>query len=279
MSAADIIAQYPAFAEIMQVPEIADLLNQPGITANNFIAQLLGTTWWKTTSKTERDWLGLQWGDPAEATRQSNNAALTILEQASQMGINMSLAQAHDLAVQSISQGWDNNILSYHIAQIATMGGTHPGTLEATQSTLRGIAASQGVNISDQTAFDWSKNIAAGTATQQGFEDYAKNQAIMSHPYWEKQLNEGVTVRQLADPYVQRAAQTLEISPDSVDLSDPKWDFTQRDAKGQQTLMSQSAWQTKIMTDPAYQWQQTDNAKQAGYNIVDQLTKTFGNRV
>lgn len=276
MSAADIIAQYPAFAEIMQVPEIAALLNQPGITSTNFIAQLIGTNWWKTTSKTERDWMGLQWGDPAEATRQSNNAALMILQQASSMGINMSLSQAHDLAVQSISQGWDNNILSYHIAQTATQQGTHPGTLQATQTQLGGLAMNQGVNISDQTLFDWSKNIASGTATQQGFEEYAKDVAVMTHPYWQKQLDEGMTVRQLADPYVQRAAQTLEISPDSVDLSDPKWNFANTDQKGNKTLMSQSDWQTRLMNDPKYNWQQTDNAKQAAYSMVDQLQKSFG---
>ncbi len=276
---ASIIDQFPAFAPLASIPEIANLLNEGSAqnwTADQFVGHLMGTEWWRSTSKTQRDWTGMQLGDPMEAQRQSGDQALKILQMAAVEGIPLSLSQAHYLSVASISGGWDATKLQYEIGSFAQEGKDNPGTLGATQTSLQGIAASQGIAVSDHTAFDWAQKIAMGTADQKGFEEYAKQQAITSHPYWENQLNQGLTVRQLADPYIQRAAQTLEISPDAISLTDPKYDFTKQDAKGQKTPMSQSDWQTHLMTDPRYGWQSTDNAKQAAYQMVDQLQKSFG---
>lgn len=277
-SAADLAAAFPGFAPLLAIPDVAAAISglAPNANANEFIAAIMGTNWWKTTSQTERDWIGLGLSSPAEQTRQSNDQALKILEMASTEGIPMSLSQAHDLANQSLSQGWDASQLQYNVSALAVQGKDQAGTIGSTQTTLAGIAANQGVQVSTGTTFDWAKKIAMGTADQRGFEEYARQQAMQTHPYWSTQLQQGLTVRQLADPYIQRAAQTLEISPDQVDLTQPKWSFTQTDAKGAQAPMTQDQWQTKLMTDPQYAWGKTDNAQQAGYQIVNQLQQSFG---
>jgi hypothetical protein len=275
---ASIIDQFPAFAPLASIPEIAALLNQganENWTADMFVGHLMGTNWWRTHSKTERDYLAMTLGDPAEAARQTGQSAMSILEQAAQMGVGISLTDAHALAVQSIQQGWDASMLQYQIASRAKQG-IGPGSISATQTDFRGIASQQGLNLSDATTFDWAKRVAEGTATTQGFTDYARIQAAFAHPYWAKQINEGATVRQLADPYIQNAARLLETSPDNIDLSDSRWSFTNQNKDGTQTPMSQDQWSTKLMSDPKYGWDQTDNAKQAAYQMVDQLQKSFG---
>jgi hypothetical protein len=274
-----LIEQYPAFAPLFHgVPEIRDMVNSlpSGFTANTFIGHLMGTNWWKTHSTTQRDWIGLQLGNPAEATRQSNNQALKVLELASSMGVGMTLERAGRIADLSLSEGWDASRMQYEIGRRAEEGTTTAGTLQGTQTSLRAIASQQGINVSDHTTFDWAKKISSGMADQKGYETYVKDVARWMHPYWEKQINEGATVRQLADPYVQQAAQTLEISPDQVDLSDPKWNFAQRDKAGNQTPMSQLDWSRKLMSDPSYGYDKTNGARTAAYQMVDQLRKSFG---
>lgn len=282
MSLDTIAQQYPAFAPLLKIPEIAQLLQEaatasPPWSLDQLGLKLMGTHWWKSTSKPARDWTYLKLVDPAEATRQSNANALAILEQAQTLGVPITLAQAADLADKSLANQWDANTLTYHVAQLAQQGKDRAGTITATQTTLRGVAADYGINVSDATTFNWAKNIAAGNADQKGFAEYAKNQALANHPYWEKQLNQGMTVRQLADPYLQTASHLLEISPDSIDLTKPKWNVAQPAAKGQDPKpMSQLEWSQHLMNDPQYGWDHTQNAKDSAFQVVDQLRQSFG---
>ena len=215
-------------------------------------------------------------GDPAELQRQHNNSALSILTQAAGMGVPLSLQQASDLANQGLQQGWDAATMTYHIAQNAQHNKDQFGSISATQTSLQGVAANQGINVSEATTFDWAKRIAAGTATSEGFADYARGQAAFAHPYWARQIDEGATVRQLADPYIQNASKLLEIDPSQIDISDPKWQFTNRNKDGSSTPMSQDQWNVKIMSDPKYGWDRTNNARQAAYSVVQQLGNAFG---
>ncbi len=276
-------AQYPAFASLMAIPEVADLLNQASVAGwsnDQFTLHLMATNWWKSQSDTERVWEATKLSDPAKAAQQKNQMYTQVATEAQLLGVALDTNQLNLLAEGAIGQGWNATQVQQAIAGNAQQFKDTAGNISATQNSLQGIAAQYALPMSSATTFDWAKKVAQGQTDQASFTDYAKQQAKVQHPYWQKQLDEGLTVRQLADPYIQTAASTLEISPDSVDLSDPKWQKAlsgTQNAQGQTTgPMSQLAWKTTLMQDPTYNYQQTDQARQAAFTMVDQLGKTFG---
>lgn len=273
-----IAAMYPGFGDLLNSnPEIASLLEEAAAgnwTPQELQAKLVGTQWWKSRSGSERQWEYTKLVDPAQATQQKNQTSLSILQSAAVQGVHLTLQQAAFLAEAAIGQGWDATRLQQEVAKLAQPGAG--GTIGAQQTALRGLAADYGLNLSDAATFKWARDIADGFADEKGFTEYAKNQAIAMHPYWEKELSGGATVRQLADPYIQQASQLLEVNPDTIDLSNHKWDFTARNKAGEQQPMSQTAWAQKLMTDPTYGWSRTQNAQQAAYGLVDSIRQSFG---
>lgn len=281
LDASGLISQLP--------PEIQAIFNEARdaaskgtpLTTDAFQGKLIETQWWKSTPDTQRQYVWSQIIDPATATQQGNQAAFKVLQAASNMGRPMTLAQAAQLGQQMIVEGWNDAMLQQKLATLPIGAGQTfgPGALRTAMAQIHGTAADYGMNISDLGAAGWAQKIVAGSTDVKGFEDYARQQAALAHPYWSKQLNEGVTLRQLADPYIQTAAKTLELSPDQIDLSDAKWGAAlQQKDKGGAVVgpMSQLDWQRKIMSDPAYGYDHTQGAMDTAYQMRDSLAKTFG---
>lgn len=274
-------AAYPAFASLMAIPEVAEMLNQAareGWTSDQFTVHLMTTNWWKTKSDTERVWEATKLSDPAKAAQEKQQMFQRVATESQLLGVALDTNQLNFITEGAIAGGWDANVLKSAIAGNAQANKERPGQIAATQTALNGIAEQYGIPISPQTTFSWAQHITQGTADQASFQEYAKQQAKISHPYWEKQLDQGITVRQLADPYIQQAAKLLEISPDSIDLSSHQWSnaFAQPDKAGAVKPMAMLDWQTHLMTNPTYGYDRTDNARQAAFGMVDQLSKTMG---
>jgi hypothetical protein len=278
LDAAGLIAQLPpdvqaVFAKAVQSAQGGTPLDPAAIQGD-----LMQTNWFRTQSDSEKNLVWATITNPAEVQQEMNNQALKVLQMASQMGVHISLATAASLTHSFIAQGWDDQKLQLELSQQQNARGYaySPGTILTAEDQVHQTAQNYGINISNATAQQWGQQIAGGQKDQAAFEDYAKYQGMLNHPYWATQIENGATVKQLSDPWIQQAAQTLEVSPDSINLTDPKWNFTTKDAKGNTTPMPVAAWNEHLMTDPRYGWDQTQNAKTAAYQMTDQLQQAFG---
>lgn len=276
----NIVKGFPDAQLIFTAAEQAALAGTPW-DSNKFQSEIQNTDWFKKTPAGQRQYLFTQVFDPASATRDANDMARKILNASATLGLHMTLQQGAAMADQAIIGGWDDARINQEIVAATKYSPSlrlGAGTISATQDQIRGAAADYGLSLSAPTAYSWASRIADGLATTASFADYAKQQAKISHPYWEKQLDQGLTVRQLADPYLQTASKLLEVNPDSIDLSSHQWSgaFAQPDKAGQPQLMSQTDWAKKLMTDPTYGWDRTTNAKDAAFQITDQLRTAFG---
>jgi hypothetical protein len=114
--------------------------------------------------------------------------------------------------------------------------------------------------------------------TPDEFTDYVKEQAKSLHPGLASAIDRGVTVKAYVDPYAQVAAQTLDVSPDSIDfVHDPKYQkaLFQKDPKtGENTAMSLADWGTYLRTLPDYA--KTRGANQMAAQFGNSLLQTFG---
>lgn len=279
-----ITSQYPAFAPLLQIPEIAKILidaSEPGAqwTPQKVQAAIQGTNWWKTTSAPARSWQVTKLVDPATAAQTSAQTAVQIHQMAAQEGIILKPQDLATLTDQAQANAWNAAQIQQAVGSQAHAGQLRAGTMQQTAMGLRSTASDYGVPLSGKTAFDWSQKIAEGTATTDGFTAWAKNQAATLYPTLKEHLDQGMTVRQLFDPYAQIASQTLGIDPNAIELTSPKWiaALQGKDPQGKTVgPMSQQDWQSKLMTDPTYGYDKTENARASATNLVQQLGQAFG---
>ncbi len=277
--------QYPAFAPLLKIPEVGQLLieaSAPGAqwTSQKFQAKLEGTDWWKNTSQPQRTWTITQLTQPGEAANQQAQVAQQIHAAAGQQGIVLSPDQLSFLVQDALGSGWTSGQMQQEIAAQARFKTLKPGTIDSTMGNLKSIAADYGVPFSDQSTFGWAQKIAEGTATQDGFSSLVQQHAKTLFPHLAEQINSGFTVRQIADPYMQIAAQQgVLTNPAEANLSDPKWSraLQSRDKEGKITgPMTLDDWTRQLMTDPSYGWDHTSQARDAAINITKSLGQTFG---
>lgn len=279
-----ITTQFPALASLMAIPDIAKILIEAGAPGNQWNQNKIqdeidGTNWWKNTSAPARQFITLKLTQPAEASRQAAQTAVQIHQLAASEGIVLEPSDLGGLVESAQKNGWNAAQIQQAVGEQAGAKNLTAGTIQNTAIQLGQTAQSYGIPLSNHTSFGWAQKIAEGTATTDGFNSYAADQAKKLYPTLAPHIDQGMTVRQIADPYLQIAGQTLGVDPNSLELNNPKWmaALQGKDAKGQVTgPMSQSDWTTKLMTDPTYGYGNTLNAKVASNQLAQQLGKTFG---
>lgn len=281
-NSADIIrAQYGNVAWAYNVPELKPIFDQ-AVAERWDEARIVGaisaTTWWKTTAASARTWAETKANDPATAQAQLNAGIAKLSDQASTMGLTIDQTKLAALAEQAISLGLDaNQVTDLLMAQQS--GPIMPGTVSALTDQLKNTAAQYAVPVSDATLNQWANQIATGAATLDGFNSYTQAQAKSMFPGLAAAIDSGITVKQYVEPYVQTAAQELGINPNSISLTDPKWQraITNVDPKtGQPAAMSLYDWTKTLRTDAMYGWDQTQGAQAAATQLANGLAKTLG---
>jgi len=143
---------------------------------------------------------------------------------------------------------------------------------------FRALAASYLVPMSAQSLDKWTGNVLRGESTPHDFEAYAKTQAKSLFPELADSIDRGITVEDYLSPYRETAARTLEMSPDDVDWTAPKWSQAvfQTDEKGARKVMGLADWQKTLRTDAKYQYDKTGEARDQASTLAASLLKRFG---
>jgi hypothetical protein len=106
------------------------------------------------------------------------------------------------------------------------------------------------------------------------------NIARVLYPTLQSQFDAGLTFDDAVDPYRQVAASTLELAPDQIDFTDPKWltpiTYMPDPTTGEQRLMNLAEWGKELRTNRAYGYEFTTNAKNQAYSVVETLGNLFG---
>lgn len=186
-----------------------------------FVAAVKNSKWYKTHGEAYRTNLSLKTTDPATYNQRVNSQRESIANMAHQMGSPVPGADMARLAEQSILMGWNDDQIRRQIARFTKVGyaGGEAGNV---LQQLRSAAYRNGVNVSDKFLQDQLQKVSAGITTigavqQQIRSTYGKTLA----PGFAKELDSGVDLYDVASPYMQSMAQTLELSPSDIDLFDP----------------------------------------------------------
>jgi len=303
-------AQYGYLAAFLDEPEIGDILRKAarqGWDERRLSVELGKTKWWQTTTDAQRRWQAMSEQNPAEATAAREGRVSEITSVAQRLGVTLNPDRAKELAESAMRFGWSGQQLQQAVSReyeytggtqkaAATPGGRRrvgdmrapggagtetPGRQEfgaAGQAAqqVKQLAAEYLVPISPQMMERWVEQIVRGETDITGFQSYLTEQAKSLFPGLSAALDRGVSVAQYADPYRQIAARELELSPESIDLNDPRYRkmLDQQDAKGGRVSMTLSESTEYLRKLP--EWQKTRGANEKAASLTENILRTFG---
>jgi hypothetical protein len=270
-----------SYAFFKSQPELMKLLNSAVSETwgpDTFTAHLKNTKWWKDNSESVRQQQVLAKTDPATYKANLAAAQAQAQEAAVKAGAILSGKQLQQLATNMVNYQWNDAQVANYLGQYVGFTADHVmgGQAGAAVKQIRQYAYDQGVQVSDQTVKNSAAYLVRGLATMQGIQDGLKAQAISTYPGFTAQLEAGASMRDIAQPYIQAAAQELELPESDVDVWHPKVRAALQaaDSKGQPAPMSLTDFQSVLRADPA--WRKTQGAQDQTMAVGRQVLQTMG---
>ena len=230
------------------------------------------TNWWRTHSKTARQLVATYNNDPAEYQRQLDFQKESIRAMASRLGVNLTEDRLQAIAEKSLAE----NLSEFEQRYLITSGPWSTNASSPIRTQVRQAFSNYLLPYNQSLADDATGNIINQQWTIDNLNSVLAEQAKQLYPHLAAQLDSGMTMQQIVDPYRQVIARTLEMSPDSVDFQDPRWrqalDYV--DDKGNHRLMTLTEAAQFARSQPEYDYtsQKLSDAASLGNTIL----KTFG---
>lgn len=279
------LQQYGVLGQIVAgIPELKAVLEasaKAGDSPDAFNAKIAASPWYRQHGDGLRNYLLQQASDPATLQNNLANQVAAIQAQAGTMGRWVTAGQAANIAKVSLQRGWTQQQVNTAIASahVALEGpGVAAGEAGKLGEALRQSAAQMGVPYTDAFIASYVQKIQKGQDTQDGFDNLMKARAKAAYPQFAAQIDQGLSMKDVADPYAAQMAKTLELPQTAV-----KWQtdpliqraLTAKDpTTGQPT--GQPLWQFNqaLMKDPRYD--HTMQAKTDAYSVVSEIGKSWG---
>lgn len=244
---------------------------------DEFQRQLEGTAWWQSNADSVRQLAIKQATDPATYQQDLANAANKVQLAANQMGRSV---DPNALALQLLTNNWDDQQLHAAIGNSGGFQTQDAGALVGDAAQLndhiRGVAQSYGIPYTDAYVNGAVTRIQSGQDTVDGVTNVLMNRAKLQYPQFASQIDAGQTVKDIADPWIQTYAKTLEVADSTVTLDDPaiKKALTQRNADGSATTQPLWQFERTLKDDPRYD--QTTQARTDAYSTLAKVGRDFG---
>jgi hypothetical protein len=265
------------------IPELKSLLDKAIASdqpVNDFINSVENSPWYRSHSETVRENIALQFSDPATYQAHRKTANGHIQQLADQLGVRLSHDQLVSLTTQYTLGAWDDQTLQHALGSYYKRNEAPTGQAAQFYQTLAQTYADYGVPYSNATLQYRVQQLVAGNTTADTYKQAAINAAKGLYPGLSQQLDQGLTVKDIADPYMQTMANMLEINPNTVKLTDP---LVQKALQGQvvaeggkatPTVTTLSQFQQQLRADP--RWQYTQNSKDEMSTALMHVGGDFG---
>lgn len=288
LSEAELAADYGYALQVINAdPEIKALFDQAvkeQWTPARFTAGLKNTNWYRNNSEYAREAFILRSMGGADWEEAQNNARMAVQQAATASGAQLSPEQVQALALRYINEGWDrpgremllNRALSEDIVPGAT--GTFRGMAGNIADSLRQEAFENGITYDTGFFQSAARSVNSGLSTLEDWQRDIREKAASLYPVFQNQIRSGVTVRQLASPYINLMSQTLEIDPNRITLEDPyiRSALGGFDDGGNPVATNLWDFQKKLRNDP--RWMNTLQANNEIATMADRVMQMFGLR-
>lgn len=312
-SMAQLQAKFSIAAAVLQSnPSLQDALNKilgtdggPMITDEYLQEQIIkGTDWYRTQTDKQRQFDWAKQTNPAQFQADLAANAQDIVRKFAANGLTINAQQAITYAEQMMKSAviengkvvtYDKNYLNQMMAnaidftQTGRVGTNDKvvytklsGNLETLANSLYKQAWDYGFDktMSNTGFTNWfetsMKGLVAGTLTPEQVDDQLQKRAKSFAPGLANLIDQGQTLRQAADPWLNAMADTWETDVNSIDLND---EYVQRalnvtDEKG--NVAPINLYDAKKLARRSAKWDTTQNAKEEKTRIASRILQDFG---
>lgn len=276
-----VIQDFPPFAFLVDDPEVGDIFRrfyeqdkhlQGQAGMNWFESQIFQTRWWRTRSANARDIAVLQQTDPAEYSRQLDLSRARVQALLTNLGAWVPPDRQDWIAQRAVAE----NLSDFEIRWMITSGEWKTGVASPVAAQVRSAFAKYLVPFNQELNNAAVGNIINEQWTVQNLEEALRTQAKFLYPHLTSQLDSGMDMRQITDPYRSLLASTLEVSPEQIDFLNPKYraaiDFI--DERGEHRLMSLTEAERFAMSLPDYR--ATRGAREKSAEVGQVLARELG---
>lgn len=263
-------------------PELKDLLQKAvksHWTAAKFQVELRQSKWYEKHSDTWRKNTALKYSDPSTYRQRIAQSVSQFQNLAASVGVHLSPGATRALAERAFLFGWDEgqvrDVLSNYVKPSDV--GHYGGELSSIEQNLNTLAFQNGIKLSPQQMQGWMRAVARGDASENEFESSIREMAAKTFSLYGDQIRGGANLYDIASPYVQAMASTLELNPNDLDLFDP----TLRRAlsgvkndKGEYEAQSITDFEDALRQDK--RWQYTQNAQDQARGYVAAISQAWG---
>lgn len=263
-----------AFDEILS--KQLDLTSSAGQARAKQILQ--NTAWFQNHTKNQREFEELKFSDPQTWQKSIDDTRASLVNEAKSMGLSIDPNEldhlAHMVTRNGLTSDEINHVLSKQFDY--SKGQAYDGTAGQTIDSIRQQAASYYVPVSDGQIQHYTRQVLSGALDPQSLADTFKQQALSLYPYLKQQLDSGQTVADIADPYKQMMAQTLELDPNAIKHTDPTVlkALQSTDQHGNVGIMPLWQFQQHLYSDP--RWMQTQNAHESLVGTTGSILQKMG---
>lgn len=251
---------------------------------DQFTAALQNTNWFKKHSEAWRNAAFESVGPNAtEFKSKTADIRSNLADSAAKMGAVLSDAELDKLTHNVQWLGWDasqqSNFLGGYVdvAHSGPLKGQYLGEAGANADALRKTANANGYKLSDSQLQQWNQAIGKGDQTVANYGDFMRRQAALMFPSFSDELHAGSDMTDVANPYINAMADTLELNPNTINLQDPtlRKALSTTDPKtGKPAAMGIADFEQSLRNDA--RWQTTTNAKQTAATTVLGIGRIMG---
>jgi hypothetical protein len=280
--------QYPQYGWLFDNGEIGPLLERSiseGWPEGRLTGEIMQTTWWKQTVPSQRTYLQQLHDDPAKVDEQIRGILPDLWDTWISLGMPAPAADDPfmlEMANNVLKFGWNPQQTKDALVSRITFdknNATPVGSIGTTMNQIKQSAQMYFIQLDDETAFRLARQVAAGEHAVTDFDIDWKNQAKSRFPSLTKQIDQGWTPADYFKPYQTAIAQTLETSPQAIDLMSSKWsalvDF--HDEKtGENRPMTQN--EALVYARKQDEFKSTRNAQESAADMGNKLLEMFGKK-
>lgn len=272
-----------SYALFQAFPELKNALNEAIAkheTPQQFTVKIAQTNWFKKHSDTWRQYTALKYTDPANYAQRMQKSQSAVRNLADSIGVDLAPSSLKTFAERALLLGWDDgqvrDVLSQYVKPSAT--GDYGGTLANSEQNLNQVGAQNGIRLSKPQMQGYMQALARGDGSEAEFINHIRNTAAATFDLYGDQIKGGMNLSDIASPYVQAMATTLEMNPADLNMFDPTirsaLSGTLDPATGKKTPTSVTDFETRLRQDK--RWQYTDAAKTQARGYAAAIASAWG---
>lgn len=245
-----------------------------------FWSELEQTDWWRRNSKSMRSYL-LAAADPSNVDFQNlqEDSREYVLQTALEIGLSLDDADIEDLATQSLMFGWGDPAQKYELERAILNKkpkDKYTGTISNVSQNLKALAQANGIQYNDKWYTDAAMSVAGKRSRPDFWEQKIRQQAASMFPVFADQIEAGLNVYDIAQPYIRTMAEEWDLNMNAITLNDPTLlkGLSNYSDKGNPYAMNLGDFRRMLRNDP--RWMETDKAQNEIGSMASQVLKMFG---